>query len=227
MRLLPVLLLILFFPGKGFNQSTEIFRGNTFNMSPANTAEVSNPVSGKTDTEAVPPTPLTMNGEHIYSANSLITRPVFTGGNGTERKLSTLLFDSLKNELQQLEDGEYIIDIKMPVISKEGRLVYYKMGGIKRLTQHAQSSTKKMNDAGKPATYTLMSYTADDKNIPVAKKSSINQRTTYLLEHLPAMKPGTISNKPVHATGELFHSGSCKIKVNNHTALFQPGYFTL
>jgi len=225
--MLPVLLLIHFFPGKGFSQSTEVFKGNTFTMSPASTAEIYNPVSGKTDTEKVPPAPERMNGEKIYHASSLMTRPAYKSNTGTEIKLSTVLFDSLKNELQQLEDGEYILDIKMPVISKEGRLVYYKMEGIKRLTEHAQSSTTKMNDAGKPATYTLMSYTADDKNIPVAIKKSINTRTTYLLEHLPAMSPGTISNKPVHATGELFHSGSCMIKVNNRTASFNPAYFTL
>lgn len=210
-----------------FSQSTDTFRGNTFTLSPASTAEVSNPVSGKTDTEAVAPTPEKVNGEKIYAAHLLMTRPAFKSNTGIEIKLSTLLFDSLKNDLQQLEDGEYILDIRMPVISKDGHLVYYKMDGIKRLTQHAQSSTTKMNDVGKTATYTLMSYTADDTNIPVAIKRSINEKTTYLLEHLPAMKPGTISNKPVNTTGALFHSGSCMIKVTNHTASFRPDYFTL
>lgn len=221
------LLLNILCSNAGFSQSTIVFKGNTFVMSQAGTVEIYDPVSGKIGTEAATPEPISMNGEKIYETSATMTRPAFKSTLGKETKLVTLLFDSLKNDLELLPDGEYIIDIKTPVISKEGKLVYYRMNGIKQLTEHKQSSTTKMNDNGKPATYTRMSYTADDKSIPMKMKNVINNRASYLLEHLPAMSPGLISNKSVNVTGELFHSGSCAIKVAGHVASFHPEYFTL
>ncbi|MCW3124207.1 MAG: hypothetical protein JWQ38_3699 [Flavipsychrobacter sp.] len=207
-----------------FSQTTETVNGNTFTFSSAETATVMDPIAGKSYDEVFPPRPLTMNGEVIYNASNLMTLPGYKKESGKELKLSELLFDAVKDELQTLDDGEYILDIDNAVISKEGKLVYYKYKGVWQLVARRVAAN---TDAKEKMTgFVRVTMDPEDQNIPVTIKNTINSKITNLLEHLPACTPGTISKKPVNITGELFNNGSV-IVVKNHKPVFVPAYFAL
>jgi hypothetical protein len=230
MRLFSLLFLTMCL-NNSFGQNQVIFKGSKFDMSPATKAEVQDPVSNKIDTQIIPATPLRINGEPIHDIHGLTKLPAYTDAKEKPTKLAAFIFNTLKEALQKLDDGEYILLISNPVIDKNGYLAYFEFSGIQKLIPHPVSTIEQPDEAvnnikKSPAKYTRIEKIPNDKNIPVTIKKTINTKTQYLLGHMPKMNPGEINGAPVNCKGALFNSGSLII-VKNHNAVFSPQYFCL
>ena len=200
-------------------------------MSPAAKAEIQDPVTGKIDTQFIPDAPLRINGEPIHNSSTLTKMPAFTDPKGNPQKLATFIFNTLKDDLQKLDDGEYILLISNLVIDKNGHLAYFEFTGIQQLVPHALSTSEqpreKIDNTKKPpAQYTRIEKIPMGKDIPITLKKTINAKAQYLLDHMPKMIPGEINGVPINCKGQLFNPGS-SIIVKNHNAVFSPSYFCL
>ncbi len=207
-----------------FGQKQVTFRGNKIDMSPSTNAEVFDPVSGKMETKIISATPERINGETIYDIHDLTKSPAYANSTGEPVNMSAMIFDSVKEFIQKLYDGEYILQITNPVIDQNGYLAYFEFSGIKKLVPHIVSTIEKIgesvNGITKPTTkFTRIEKTPTDKNIPFAIKNVINATTKYLLDHAPKMNPGEVNGVKVNCKEELFNSSSFII-VKNHNAVF-------
>jgi len=216
-----------------FGQNQVTFNGNKIDMSPATIAEIVDPVSNIIDTQIIPAAPLRINGEPIHSIRDLTKSPACTDAKGQPGKLAAYIFNTLKEDLQKLDDGEYILLIANPVIDKNGYLAYFEFGGIQKLisspvyTIEQPQPVEGLDDIkNPPAKYTRIEKIPGDQDIPITIKKPINTKAKYLLDHMPKMNPGEIDGAHANCKGELFNSGSF-IMVKNHNAVFSPSYFCL
>lgn len=111
--------------------------------------------------------PIRVNGDTIYSAGDVSEEPKFLG---KDKTLTHYLFNSVKNELGRLADGEYFIHISYPVVDRKGTLVYYGMDGVT------------LGGPGK---------------IDAAAKSTIDKKLNEALENAPKYQPAKVNGKPV------------------------------
>jgi hypothetical protein len=142
MRYAIIIFLFLCAAYSGAAQQEISFNGNTFTMSPVDTINVIDPVSGSAEILFEPPRPVSLNKEPIYRIDTLKILPAFRAGKTGEQKLSAWLFDHLKSTLDTLDDGKYILSVTNAVIDKKGRLVYYEFGGIKKLVTKTVFTTR-------------------------------------------------------------------------------------
>lgn len=111
--------------------------------------------------------PVRVNGDTIYCAGDVSEEPKFLG---KDKTLSHYLFNSAKNELGRLADGEYFIHISYPVVDKKGTLVYYGMNGVT------------LGGLGK---------------IDEQAKDIVDKKLTEALENAPKYQPAKVNGKAV------------------------------
>lgn len=142
--------------------------------------------------------PLKMNGDSIYTAKNgmLLANPT-----GKEKTLTEYLFYTLSDDLSQLPDGKYSIDIMYPIIDKDGRLVYYENQGVS-IYHHA-------NDAM-------------DKGL----KKKIDAAITRALDNAPALKPTMENGKAVPSYDAWAFELGKIVVVTNHKASLEQGHLS-
>jgi len=128
---------IVCFSKNGFSQRFErkgnkvTYRGNTFTLSEAthDTVEVMDPSTGATTTKVVikDPTPVKMNGKPIVE--NAKEQAKYTGG---DKDLRKYMLTNMRQELGNLKDGCYKLDISDIVIDENGKIVYFDYQDMKR-----------------------------------------------------------------------------------------------
>lgn len=113
------------------------------------------------------PAPIRVNGDTIYSAGDVSEEPRFLG---KDKTLTHYVFNSAKNELNRLADGEYFIHISYPVVDKKGTLVYYSMEGVT------------LGGQGK---------------IDAAAKAAVDKKVDEALENAPKYQPAKVNGNAV------------------------------
>jgi hypothetical protein len=196
-------------------------KGNDITLAGAATAVVIDAVTGQEINSSIPATPERINGDTIISNRYARVAPAVIDAHGKELKICNYIFSKNQPLLELLEDGDYLIDVKTPIIDKHGAFIYTAFDGIKRLHRKKQGVYAKDN-----STFVRVSTEANDSDIPLAIKNKVNMGIKHTLEHLPALRPAEWNNKTANSTGYLF-SGSSYIVVANHHATFNPDFFAL
>jgi len=143
--------------------------------------------------------PVLLNGKRIYGseeqyfqpeADAKYTSPVFSGAGVNADQY---LFAQLKNDLDKLENGSYILRVNNLVINDKGNIAYYENAGID------------------------FSWREEKKNPLIADdvKHTINEKLVDALDHSIQFKPALKSGKPVNVRLVM---GQYQIEVKNHKA---------
>ncbi len=193
---IPLALVCFFcFSKNGFAQkfvrkgNTVTYKGNTIvyaQDSKVDTVTMVDPVSGNEITRYIKknPVPGTINGEKIYSGDTVSSRPQFNLKYGSLRKF---IISKLADQLKKLPDGAYDLNIRDVVIDASGKVVYYDYKGFERF---------QFGPGG---------------NVPIPAKlqKEINNQIEKTMDNVPAYIPATYHNKNVPASlnyGDLFDS---------------------
>ncbi len=131
------LVCIVCFSKNSFSQRFErkgnkvTYRGNTFTLSEPmhDTVEMIDPVSGNTTTKVIikDPTPIKMNGKTIVEYPNEPAR--YTGG---DKDLRKYLLTNMREELGNLKEGYYKLEISDIIIDANGKIVYFDYQDMKR-----------------------------------------------------------------------------------------------
>jgi len=73
------------------------------------------------------PYPVKLNGQKIYEEWEVTTHPVY---HGIHQDASTYLFDQLRQLLDQLPDGTYMLPLRNVIVDEKGKLAYYQSEGL-------------------------------------------------------------------------------------------------
>ena len=221
--LLSFLFLII---SNSWGQDTLYSKGNSIVVSKPESVSISDPVTGDIINKIVPGRFTFLNGEKIYSRHELDSPPIIEDSHGNNIKLSEYIFQTVKDKLELLEDGMYILDIANPVIDKHGRLVYYEMKGIKQIIVPAVTSEKNAQQFNDRKRMVYTSFLTDDRNMPFKIRNDINNSVNRTLTQFPMLKSGRKGNSPVNTTGYLF-SIENHILVEKNVAKIMDDFFSL
>ncbi len=155
------------FSKNGFSQRFErngnkvTYRGNTFTLSdPArDTVEMIDPSTGITTTKVVikDPTPVMMNGKPV--AETPNEQPKYTGG---DKDLRKYMLTNMRQELGNLKDGYYKLDISDIIIDENGKIVYFDFQDMKR-----GKPIEEVNTHTKPSGPTLIKASDPDIHVTI------------------------------------------------------------
>lgn len=149
--ILPVTILIITFgtqvnlygyaPEKDGNIVT--YRGNKIEYSeagPNDTIMVEDPITGELTMRItqLSPVPIKLNGNKIYSSNELMTRNTVEGitdeSSVTSPELKKHILKGLDNEINGLEDGNYILELNNIIVNDKGEVVFFEFSGLYNVT---------------------------------------------------------------------------------------------
>jgi beta-lactamase regulating signal transducer with metallopeptidase domain len=170
-----------------------VFKGNKFEFDGpvGSTRSVSGKELGKIDGEEVEeviffPTVVKMNGKPIASFWNVTQKPVFLG---KEKSMSIYLLNSIRSEMEKLEDGEYSVNVNNSIIDEKGNLAYYEVEGV----------------------------TAYNIKIDKSVKEAIDSKLRDAIENAPKFKPAELNGKAVVVDFEAIVFGY-RVIVKNHNA---------
>ena len=113
------------------NGNKVTYRGNTFTLTEVmhDTVEVVDPVTGITTKKVITkdPTVIAMNGKSL--GDNITDQAKFTG---SDKDLRQYLLRNMREELGQLKDGYYKLDISDIIIDQNGKIVYFDYQDMKR-----------------------------------------------------------------------------------------------
>ncbi len=128
------------------------WNGNTFEIAtePNDTVTMIDPVTGKELTKIIAhePRPTSMNGKPI--ANEPDRPAQFTG---SDKDLRDYILKNMRNELGNLEDGNYVLDIDDVLVDEQGKIVYFNYNNMRRNKSASEVTTP--HDPSAPMTVRL------------------------------------------------------------------------
>lgn len=173
-------------------ENVVVFKGNKFEFDGpvGSTRSVSGKeLKGKIDGKEVEeviffPTVVKMNGKPIESFWNVTQKPVFLG---KDKSMSIYLLNSIRSEMEKLEDGEYYVNVNNSIIDEKGNLAYYEVEGVK----------------------------AYDIKIVKSVKEAIDSKLRDAIENAPKFKPAELNGKAVVVDFEAIVFGY-RVIVKNH-----------
>ena len=195
------LVCLLCFSKDSFSQKFEkkgnvvTYRGNKFEYAipyGPDTVTMTDPVTGKEVQKIVSfdAVPMKMNGEKIYRSDSVTVLPAWKDGAFEE-----YILNQLTNELNQLPDGEYSINMNNVVIDKKGKAVFYEYRGF----------------------YDVRGFTDENKIVPEKLRNTVSKKIDELVRKAPVKKPASLHGKSVTVLADAYLA-RYKITVQNHKA---------
>lgn len=183
--------------------NTATYKGNTITLNPRKTDTVYHE-DGKLTIHQWADELTAFNGNELYTVYQVRSKKQvdeYPQYSGKEEMLGQYLFNNLKEDFEQLEDGKYNMLFSSMVIDSKGQLAYHSYGGIQRFGEILQEGEQP--------------YMA----------SHLDEKVLKLLYNAPQYKPATIGDQAVPCeftgvwgVGYGHPKSHAYIEVKNHEA---------
>lgn len=169
------------------------YRGNIFEYNgdkEVDTQIITDPVTGTEMTRLITkdPVPVKMNGATIYGTY-MTAKAELPEAYAKNGSVEDYLIRNLSAEFDKLPDGTYRVGLNNIVADTKGRIAFYEFTGMKN----------------------------GNKKTPPDVEKLIELKIDQLLHKMPALKPGTVNNKPVIAVANVSF-WPYRIEVKDHHA---------
>jgi len=160
--------------------------------------------------------PVKMNGQKIYERRELsaAVRP-----KNASQSMMELVVKDIQDELNKLSDGKYSLTIRDLIVNESGRIVYYQVGPISRMTKSAWPKSRQEWDSLMKASAREEAAHPIEETLKIRITRAIEQSLDGLV-----LTPGIKDGKPVVSRID-FDNGKQEIVVSKSQVAVRPFSF--